>query len=210
MDNEKYYLEYLKRTDRFPQSIYHKAKHDMVRRMMDLVPPGSFVLDAGCGIGNISGRYGARVSVIGMDEQFSAIRYCHQFYCGKYIQANLYDIPFADHTFDLVLFLDVIEHLTQPVLVLKELARVLKPGATILICTINYANPLWFILENTWHRFLGSSCKPYSKEVHPTRYNTRILRNHCEGLFEEIRLQKRVMKMELFYVGKNKKLASCP
>lgn len=200
--NSKYYLEYLKRSDRFPRSIYHKPKHDMVRKMFDLLPPHSLVLDAGCGIGHITGKYCDTYSIVGIDEQLLAVRYCHQNYQGRYLQANLYNLPFGDNVFDLILLLDTIEHLTQPIRALKELARVLKPKAMILICTINYANPFWFVLENTWHRVFGGNCKPYSKDVHPTKYTIELLRQHCKGLFEEVCLQRRVMNMELFYFGK--------
>lgn len=205
MNNQNYYIEYLKRTDRFPQSLYHKAKYNMVESMFSSLPKGSIVLDAGCGIGNITGKYCNVYSITGIDEQQSAIQYCQRSYSGKYILGGLCNLPFDDNTFDLILFLDTIEHLSKPILALKELARVLKPGSKILICTINYASPLWFILENTWHRFFGGSCKPYSKDVHPTRYTSKLLRGHCNDLFEEVSIQKRIMNMELFYIGKKKK-----
>lgn len=202
MNDQEYYMEYLKRTDRFPQAIYHMAKRDMVRQAFDSLPLGSSVLDAGCGIGNITGSYCGRYNVVGIDEQPSSIEYCRRTYSGRYMQASLYSVPFPDNTFDAVLFLDAIEHLDRPVFALKELARVLKPGAAILICTMNYKNPLWIILAHTWHRFFGGTCKPYSKDVHPARYTAEILKNHCKGLFQEIRFETRVMNMELFYVGK--------
>jgi len=206
MNNKEYYFEYLKGTDRFPRSIYNSAKHNMVHKIFDHLPTGSLVLDAGCGIGNITSKYCNKYSIVGIDEQLSAIRYCHNFHTGKYIQASLYNIPFSDNIFDLILFLDAIEHFTQPVMALKELARVLKPGANILICTMNYASPLWTILGNTWYRLVGGSCKPYSRYVHPTQYTSEILRQHCRELFEEVYLQKCIMNMELFYLGKKYKI----
>ncbi len=205
MDNKEYYFEYLKKTDRFPQSLYHKAKHAMVKEMFDSIPGGSLVLDAGCGIGNITGKYCDKYDIVGIDEQLSSIQYCHNFHQGEYVQASLYSLPFPENSFDLILFLDAIEHFTQPVYALKELARVLKPQAHILICTMNYASPLWLILSNTWHRLFGGSCKPYSKDVHPTRYTPEILRQHCSSMFEEVYLQNRIMNMELFYLGKKAK-----
>ena len=201
MNDKRYYFEYLKRTDRFPQSIYHKAKHNMVRRMVNSLPGGTLVLDAGCGIGNITGKYCNKYFIVGIDEQLSSIQYCHKYHRGKYIQASLYDMPFVDNVFDLILFLDAIEHFAQPIMALKELARVLKPGAKILICTMNYASPLWMILGNTWHRLFGGNCKPYLKDVHPTQYTPQILRQHCNVVFEEVCLQKYIMGMELFYIG---------
>ena len=201
MDENQYYLEYLKRTGRFPQSIYHRAKHKMVHEMFESLPKGSIALDAGCGIGHITAGYRNDYRIVGIDEQLSALQCCPKIGGGKYIQASLYSLPFKDGTFELVLFLDAIEHLRKPVSALKELARVMKNGAKILICTMNYENPLWFVLEHTWHRFFGGGCKPYSKDVHPTQYNEALLREHCKDIFKEISLKKRVMDMELFYIG---------
>jgi len=200
--NREYYLEYLKKTDKFPQSVYHKVKHDIAGSMFGLLAPQALVLDAGCGIGNITAKYCPGYTIIGIDEQFSSIEYCKQNCAGKYIQSSLYNVPFKDNVFDSIFFLDAIEHLKDPLLALKELARVLKPKASILICTMNYASPLWLILENTWHRFFAGSCKPYSKDVHPTPYTEKILKQHCNNFFKEIRLEKRIMGMELFYIGK--------
>jgi ubiquinone/menaquinone biosynthesis C-methylase UbiE len=202
MDEHSYYLEYLKKTSQFPQSVYHKAKHDMVRRAFAGISEASKVLDAGCGIGHITGPYSGRYSIFGIDEQESAVQHCRAHWKGSYVKASLYKIPFADNFFDLIVFLDAIEHLDKPVIALQELARVLKPGSPILICTMNYASPLWFILEHTWHRFAGGSCKPYSKDVHPTQYTPQVMREHCSGLFEEVRLEERIMRMEIFYLGR--------
>lgn len=202
MEKEKYYLDYLKKTDRFPQSVYHKAKHAMASKMFNSITPGSKVLDAGCGIGNITGKYCDEYSIFGVDEQSDAIEYCQNTYSGKYVQADLSALPFEDNFFDLILFLDAIEHLDKPIFALKELSRVLKPKGSILICTMNYGSPLWLILEHTWHRFFGGTCKPYSKNVHPTQYTEKLLRQHCNIYFKEIPMQKRIMNMELFYIGK--------
>ena len=205
ISESKYYFEYLKRTERFPQSVYHKAKHKMVCRMISSVSLGGKILDAACGIGNITGKYCNKYNITGIDEQTSALSYATQNYKGKYVHGSLYKLPFEDNSFDLILFLDAIEHFSDPVKALQELSRVLRPEGRILICTINYANPLWWILENTWHRFLAGNCKTYSREVHPTRYTEDLLRTHCAGLFEEDSLEKHIMKMELFYIGKKKR-----
>lgn len=163
---------------------------------------GAAILDAGCGVGHISGPYCDKYRVFGIDEQLSAVNYCRKKWKGIYAQGSLYNISFEDNFFDIVLLLDTIEHLISPVAALRELSRVMKPDASILICTMDYSSPLWFILEHTWHRFFGGKCKPYSRDVHPTQYTEKMLRQHCNGLFEESCLQKRIMGMELFYIGK--------
>ncbi|MBX7255794.1 MAG: class I SAM-dependent methyltransferase, partial [Candidatus Hydrogenedentes bacterium] len=42
-------------------------------------------------------------------------------------------LPYDDSFFDLVLFASVIEHLYNPFSVLQEIARVLRPGGTLLV-----------------------------------------------------------------------------
>ena len=47
-------------------------------------------------------------------------------------------LPFADHTFDVVLMLEVVEHLyNDPMYVLSEVNRVLKVGGALILCTPN-------------------------------------------------------------------------
>ncbi len=196
-----YYFDYLKKTDRFPQSLYHRAKHEMVKECFSKHPPGSSVLDAGCGMGHITRPYSKDYQIFGIDEQECAIQFCNKTGQGTFIQASLYNIPLSDNFFDLILLLDAIEHFTHPLDVLKELARVLKPQGTILICTMNYSNPLWFILQHTWHRFFGGTCKPYLKEVHPTPYTEKLFHEHCNQYFNAGSFIKRIMGMELFYIG---------
>jgi SAM-dependent methyltransferase len=47
--------------------------------------------------------------------------------------APIYNLPFADRTFDLVCSLDIIEHVEEDEQAMAELARVAAPGAALLI-----------------------------------------------------------------------------
>lgn len=48
------------------------------------------------------------------------------------IKADLCNLPFADHSFDLILCNHVLEHITEDKLAMKELYRVLKKGGTLI------------------------------------------------------------------------------
>ena len=48
-------------------------------------------------------------------------------------QANICALPFAQETFDLVISAHVLEHLAHPEIGLRELVRVLRPGAPLLL-----------------------------------------------------------------------------
>ena len=59
-------------------------------------------------------------------------------------------LPFAAGRFDLVTCLDVIEHISDDVRMMEELARVLKPGGAVLFTTP--AHPvLWSVHDESVH-----------------------------------------------------------
>jgi len=55
----------------------------------------------------------------------------------QFVEGSIYELPFEDASFDHALSLNVFNHLERPGDALKQLARVIKPGSTLLF---NYAN----------------------------------------------------------------------
>jgi SAM-dependent methyltransferase len=49
------------------------------------------------------------------------------------VKGDAHDLPFSQSTFDLVVSCDSLEHFHDPLTVLKEVERVLKPGGTLVI-----------------------------------------------------------------------------
>lgn len=92
-----------------------------VRRAAGSIPPGSRVLDAGSG----SCLYANHFS----QHQYESADYCkwEKKYGDISYVCSLNEIPVKDESFDLVLSTQVLEHIAEPLLVLKELNRVLKP-----------------------------------------------------------------------------------
>ena len=58
------------------------------------------------------------------------------------IKADAKNLPFEHDTFDLVLCLDVLEHITEDDLVIKEIFRVLKPNGNLIISVPQFSS-LW-------------------------------------------------------------------
>jgi ubiquinone/menaquinone biosynthesis C-methylase UbiE len=105
-------------------------------------PPGSRVLEAGCGIGaqtvTLAGKSpGARITSIDLSEaslaQAEARVRAAGFRNVSFRQADIYSLPFPDGSFDHVFVCFVLEHLPDPVLALALLRRVLVPGGTITV-----------------------------------------------------------------------------
>jgi ubiquinone/menaquinone biosynthesis C-methylase UbiE len=106
--------------------------------------PGLRVLDCGCGPGGITQGIAARVapgSVTGvdMDESQVALAAERATAAGltnvEFRQGSVYELPFADDSFDAVFSHALFEHLADKVRAARECLRVLRPGGVIGVCT---------------------------------------------------------------------------
>lgn len=87
--------------------------------------------------------------------------------------ADAEHIPYPDASFDVVIADNVMEHINKPVEVLREIARVLRPGGKLLFKTPNRNHYMPLIARFTPYRFHGWINKLRGREVidtFPTRY----------------------------------------
>lgn len=102
------------------------------------LPPGSLVLDIGCGGGWTSewlARWGYRVISLDIGFEYMAIA------CERAMESNLEswhtiqgdgeNLPFADNTFDAVLYFASLHHMPAPHQSLAETYRILRPGGWV-------------------------------------------------------------------------------
>jgi SAM-dependent methyltransferase len=111
----------------------YRAKMRAVRAYLDGLPPGTRVLDAGCGEGLLVEEYAGRLSMTGVDASYRS---------AHVQQASLTALPFADGEFSRAVCLDVLEHLSfdDQATALGELARVLTPDGELLVSVPNLAH----------------------------------------------------------------------
>jgi SAM-dependent methyltransferase len=103
---------------------FHDAAATLLRQVR---PAPNLILDAGCGEGfAMRAVLGAQpAQVVGLDGSAGAVRIAGQLNPGRRFAAgDLYALPFPDRSFDLVVCMEVLEHLEAPERGLAELARV--------------------------------------------------------------------------------------
>jgi 2-polyprenyl-3-methyl-5-hydroxy-6-metoxy-1,4-benzoquinol methylase len=106
----------------------------LVDRIVNHLPMNGQILDAGCGEGVLVEKYRAQGRVIyGLDLNYGS---------PIVIPGSLTNIPFGDNAFDLVLLLDVFEHIpfAEQQMVLQELKRILVPGGRLVASIPNLAH----------------------------------------------------------------------
>ena len=119
------------------------------------------VLDVGCGGGFMSeaiARLGAHVTGIDMAEgavQAASAHANSENLAITYLQGSADSLPFEDNIFDRVVCTDVLVHVPDPALVLKEIARVLKPGGHLFFSAINRNAFAAFVMVTLGEDVLG-------------------------------------------------------
>ena len=104
-----------------------------VRSYLSRLPPGTAVLDAGCGEGVLVDEFQTALEIVGVDPNYSS---------AHVRPGSVTALPFADASFDRGLCLDVLEHLTFPEQseALAQLFRVIRPGGELLVSVPNLAH----------------------------------------------------------------------
>ena len=86
----------------------------------------------------------------GLDMSDESIRFCAEKGLGKVDKGDICHLPHEDNHFSLVLATDIIEHVDDDTLALKELYRILTPGGRILL-TVPAFMSLWGLQDEVSH-----------------------------------------------------------
>jgi SAM-dependent methyltransferase len=133
---KKYYDEvyYRNVTPQTKISLHHNHLAERIN-----IHHGQYVLDIGCGSGDwlrSLSRHGA--FTVGLDISSKALTTSKaNVPLGRFLEGCAENLPFRENTFDVVTCLGSLEHFLDPTQALREMARVAKENAVILILVPN-------------------------------------------------------------------------
>lgn len=119
--------------------------------LRDSLVPGTDVLDVGCGPGTITTEIAGLVApgrVVGLDASEEVIATAREAAADavavEFVTGAAAALPFDDGGFDVVHAHQLLQHVADPVAVLREMARVTRPGGVVAARDSDYAGMFWY------------------------------------------------------------------
>lgn len=140
----------------FLQKYWHSNKLKNVLKYIDSSPRK--VLDMGCASGwfvsEIQKKY-PNSDFYGIDIYDEAIRYANKLYPQiKFSVSDAHKTKYENDFFDLIISTEVIEHLEDPKIAIKEMKRILKKNGQLII-EVDSGSVLFSIVWYLWRKING-------------------------------------------------------
>lgn len=118
-----------------------RSKNFLTELFRAYIPEHAVCLEVGCGDGATAGPWlqGHGRAYVGVDISEPAVRRAKSHDLNVALVNDAASLPFADESFDVVLLIEVLEHLFLPNEAVKEAHRVLKRGGILLATVPNVA-----------------------------------------------------------------------
>jgi SAM-dependent methyltransferase len=161
---------------KFPWSLYHRPIVSALEAALGS-SLGPEVLNVGSGpffeLAEVDARE-RRITVCDIDPR--AVELARKLHGERLAGADVIapgaPLPYAGGRFDLVVSMDVIEHLPEAALLpwVNELHRVLAPGGLLFLTTPNYASKGLVVIEQTALELVARRHGFSRKELHPSKF----------------------------------------
>ncbi len=125
-----------------------RTAEDCAAFAREVIAADSTLLDVGCGPASITvglGRWASKGRIIGIDTSEEILKTASKTLSDAGVDnvelrlASVYELPFEDHTFDVTYAHQILQHLSQPVAALAEMARVTRPGGFVAVRDADYS-----------------------------------------------------------------------
>lgn len=136
--------EYGLRDTPFQRRMVRRSAEKQAAFLLLHLRPGMSLLDCGCGPGSITIGLAKRLapgSVVGVDFDPGEVERAQNLAAEQGVTnvqfktSNVYDLPFADGTFDVCFSNALLDHLSDPIAALREMRRILKADGMLGVRT---------------------------------------------------------------------------
>jgi len=128
---------------------YHYGRYKRVKAL--LPPERRRLLDIGCGNPCEAMQPGAFLHYLGYGMGVDL----RHFRLPRFVQADVFNLPFGEGSFEVVVAMELLEYLNNPTAAVAEIVRVLTEDGLFLFTTLN-TSPLmrflWTVWSQTWGR----------------------------------------------------------
>lgn len=122
--------------------------------LLPYLKPDMKLLDVGCGPGTITADLAANYvphgHITAVDFASDVLHKARQYAADRgvtnvdFMPADAHALPFPDDTFDVTHAHQVLQHVTDPVQILREMRRVTKPGGLVATRETDFAGFVWY------------------------------------------------------------------
>lgn len=164
---------------------------DFFSELKESIPSGK-ILDIGCSVGQFL-KMGKDLGyeVLGLELNEGAAQYAEKNFGVKVERKLLNECNFQDNSFDIISMFGVIEHLPDPVGVMEDVYRILKPGGVFIGICPNVDSLVCMALHQLSRTFTG--------RLHLSYFSEKTLRY----LFDKVGFKNENIQVMNRYTGKN-------
>jgi len=116
---------------------------------------GKRILDVGCGTGNFAREVAKKDAkyVLGIDYADEAIKIAKKTNKRKNLKFKKLDVIKLEGKFDIIVSIGTIEHMDNPIKIIKKLKSCLNKNGKIILTTPNWTNPRGYVLMTLYFLF---------------------------------------------------------
>jgi len=120
--------------EQYESDLRMVLRHGEIARVLRGLPPNSRALDLGCGVGHILRILPSGFEVFGVDYSTESLALAQSHLPDKtrLLNTSAYALPFRNRSFDLIICLEVLEHLDDDDRAVAEIARILRPNGHLI------------------------------------------------------------------------------
>jgi 2-polyprenyl-3-methyl-5-hydroxy-6-metoxy-1,4-benzoquinol methylase len=129
------------------------SKAKLITKRLLKYSSGNKLLDIGCSTGTFLNEAKQEFNVTGLELASWSADFARKTYNLQIVNTTLSEAKFPDHTFDIITFFELIEHIHNPFDFLREVNRILCPGGIIALSTGNVDSLDALLQRSAWYYY---------------------------------------------------------